>query len=97
MLSSGSYLFSFFLLLLFLENALLSVFFHSHKITNTFLAPILRIVIFLSVNSHRSTVKPAINGHLKIDKTKVLIENGSLMKVKSIAECSPCTLNIGFG
>ena len=23
----------------------------------------------------------------KVDKTKVLIENGSLMKVKSIAEC----------
>ena len=26
---------------------------------------------------------------LKIDKTKVLMANGSLMEVKSIAECSP--------
>ena len=26
---------------------------------------------------------------LKIDKTKILMTNGSLMKVKSIAECSP--------
>ena len=36
------------------------------------------------------TVKPVLSGHLKIDITKVLMENGSLMKVKSIAECSPC-------
>ena len=35
------------------------------------------------------TVKPALNGHSKIDKTKVLKANGSLMKVESIAECSP--------
>ena len=28
------------------------------------------------------TVKPVLNGRLKIDKTKVLMENGSLMKVK---------------
>ena len=34
------------------------------------------------------TVKPALNGHSKIDKTKVLKTNGSLLKVKSIAECS---------
>ena len=34
------------------------------------------------------TVKPVLNGHFKIDKTNVLMENGSLMKVKSIAECS---------
>ena len=33
-------------------------------------------------------VKPVVSGHLKIDKTKVLMENVSLMKVKSIAECS---------
>ena len=30
------------------------------------------------------------NGHSKIDKTKILMTNGSLMKVESIAECSPC-------
>ena len=35
-----------------------------------------------------STVKPVLSGHLKTDKTKVLMENGSLMKVESIAECS---------
>ena len=34
------------------------------------------------------TVKPVLSGHSKIDKTKVLKENGSLMKVESIAECS---------
>ena len=34
------------------------------------------------------TVKPVLSGHSKIDKTKVLMENGSLMKVESIAECS---------
>ena len=34
------------------------------------------------------TVKPVLNGHLKIDKTKVLMKNGSLMKVERIAECS---------
>ena len=34
-----------------------------------------------------TTVKPVKNGHSKIDKTKVLMTNGSLMKVKSIAEC----------
>ena len=36
----------------------------------------------------RYTVKPVLSGHLKIDKTKVIMENGSLMKVKSIAEYS---------
>ena len=36
----------------------------------------------------RYTVKPALSGHSKKDKTKVLKTNGSLMKVESIAECS---------
>ena len=35
------------------------------------------------------TVKPVLNCHSKIDKTKVLMINGSLMKVERIAECSP--------
>ena len=35
-----------------------------------------------------STVKPVLSGHSKIDKTKVLKTNGSLMKVENIAECS---------
>ena len=34
------------------------------------------------------TVKPVLSGHSKIDKTQILMTNGSLMKVKSIAECS---------
>ena len=32
--------------------------------------------------------KPVLSSHLKIDKTKIFWQNGSLMKVKSIAECS---------
>ena len=39
-----------------------------------------------------NTVKPVLSCHLKIDKTKVLVEKGSLMKVKSIAECSPWSI-----
>ena len=34
------------------------------------------------------TVKLVLSGHSKIDKTKVLKTNGSLIKVESIAECS---------
>ena len=34
------------------------------------------------------TVKPVLSGRSKVDKTKVLKTNGSLMKVESIAECS---------
>ena len=33
--------------------------------------------------------KTCLSGHSKIDKTKVLKTIGSLMKVESIAECSP--------
>ena len=33
--------------------------------------------------------KTCLNSHLKIDKTKILMTNGSKMKVESIAECSP--------
>ena len=35
-----------------------------------------------------NTVKPVLSVHSKIDKTKVLKTKSSLMKVKSIAECS---------
>ena len=34
------------------------------------------------------TVKPVLSSHSKIDTTKALKTNGSLMKVESIAECS---------
>ena len=33
------------------------------------------------------TVKPVLSCHSKIDKTKILMTDGSLMKVKRIAEC----------
>ena len=33
--------------------------------------------------------KTCLKRPLKIDKTMVLMENGSLMEVESIAECSP--------
>ena len=33
-------------------------------------------------------VKPVLSGHSKMDKTKILMSNESLMKVESIAECS---------
>ena len=29
-----------------------------------------------------NTVKPVLSGHLKIDKTKILMTNGSLMRVE---------------
>ena len=34
------------------------------------------------------TTKPVLSGHSKIDKTKILKTNGSLIKVESISECS---------
>ena len=40
------------------------------------------------VSAENETME-VLSCHSKIDKTKVLMENGSLMKVKSIAECSP--------
>ena len=36
------------------------------------------------------TVNPVLNGHSKIDKIRILMTNGSLMKAESIAECSFC-------
>ena len=39
----------------------------------------------VKVRAHlHTTVNPVLNGHLKM----VLMENGGLMKVESIAECS---------
>ena len=34
-------------------------------------------------------VNPVLSGHSTIDKTNILMVNGSLMKVESNAECSP--------
>ena len=36
--------------------------------------------------------KTYVKRPLKMDKTKILMSNGSLMKVKSIAECSPWSI-----
>ena len=36
-----------------------------------------------------STVKPVLNDLSKIDKPKIVMTNGSLMKVESVAEGSP--------
>ena len=36
-----------------------------------------------------NTVNPVYNGHSKIDQTKILMANGSLMKVEIITECPP--------
>ena len=36
-----------------------------------------------------TTVKPVLSDHSKIDKTHIFMKNGSLMKIESIAECSP--------
>ena len=38
------------------------------------------------------TVKSVLSGHSKIDNAKILMTNGSLMKVESIAECSPWSI-----
>ena len=40
----------------------------------------------------KNTVKPVLSGHLKIDKTKILMTDTSLMKVQSVAECSPWSI-----
>ena len=45
-----------------------------------------------SLIKHTYTVKTCLKRPPKIDKTKVLKTNGSLMKVKSIAECSPWSI-----
>ena len=42
------------------------------------------------------TVKPVLSGHSKIDKTNILMTNGSLMKVESITECSPSAILLTY-
>ena len=52
------------------------------------------LVMFETVNleiyvkQQGATVKPVLSGHSKKDNTKILMTNGSLMKVEGIAECS---------
>ena len=40
----------------------------------------------------KNPVKPVLSSHSKIEKTKILMANGSLMKAESIAECSPWSI-----
>ena len=40
----------------------------------------------------KNTVRPVLSGHSKIDKTKTLMTNGSLMKVECFAEHSEILL-----
>ena len=42
----------------------------------------------METGDHVCTLKPGLSGHSKIDKTKVLKTDGTLMQVESIAECS---------
>ena len=46
----------------------------------------------LFISRTDSTVKPVLSGHSKISKMKIVMTNGSLMKVESIAECSPWSI-----
>ena len=48
-----------------------------------------RLIAESKLAHQKCTVKPVLSSRLKVDKTKVLIQNGSLMKVGSIAECCP--------
>ena len=45
-----------------------------------------------SKSSFWCTVKPVLNGHSKIITTKILLTDGSLMKIESNAECSPWSI-----
>ena len=44
--------------------------------------------LFLISNKISNRVKLVLSGYSKKDRTNVLMANGSLMKVESIAECS---------
>ena len=53
----------------------------------------MKIFIFQQVYQlHRTESKTCLKQPLKKDKTKILITNGSLMKIESIAECSPWSI-----
>ena len=44
--------------------------------------------MYLYIQFHHNTLKPVLSGHSKTDKTEVLKACGTLMQVKSTAECS---------
>ena len=44
---------------------------------------VISLMIKVAPGRKRVTVKPVLRGHSKIDKTRILMTNGSLMKIKS--------------
>ena len=44
-------------------------------------------LFIIKIYTFEYDVKPVLSCHSKIDKTKILMTNGNLMKVESIAEC----------
>ena len=54
--------------------------------------PYMAIRLYLGKITPSIAVNPVLSGHSKLDKTKVLMTNGSLMKFESIAECSPWSI-----
>ena len=62
------------------------------KLHNGLSNHIVSILLEKKGSNENYTVKPVFSGHSKIDKTKVLMTNGSLMKVESIAEYSALSI-----
>ena len=68
-------------------EACISVFFTKKDFSQTLVCNFsykLYLIYNVVVNPFRSKVKPVLIGHSKINKTKVLETNGSLMKFESI-------------
>ena len=49
-------------------------------------------ILPILIRSRKCDSKTVWSGHLEIDQTKALTENGSFMKVESIAECAPWSI-----
>ena len=45
--------------------------------------------VMYEISSNTVTVKPVLSSHSKLDKTKILMTNGSLMQVKNICRMLP--------
>ena len=64
-------------------NACIFLVFHTQHVRTKTRCLVLAYRLLLT-----TTVNPVLSSHSKVDKTKILNTNGSLMKVESIAECS---------
>ena len=49
----------------------------------------LQSVIVVFPGHTHSKSKTCVKGHFKLDKPQIFMTNGSLVKVESIADCSP--------